>query len=98
MTNNKIKMGKCQYRYDFLIILKNKKKIIIELDGDQHFNQVWNWKSPLECQIRDKYKELMAFRNNIYVYRYSQKDVYHDKNCWEEKIKKQLNKCYKKYN
>ena len=41
--------------YDFAI---EELKIIIELDGEQHFTQVSNWTSP-ETQIEnDKFKEL----------------------------------------
>ena len=72
-----------QYRFDFLIIFKNSKKLIIELDGPQHFKQISNWKPPLHNQIRDKYKEFKAKKHNIDVIRLLQEDVYYDRNNWE---------------
>ena len=88
------KNGKYQYRYDFLITFKNNKKLIIELDGAQHFKQVMNWKTPLENQIRDKYKEFLAKKHKIPLTRCIQEDVYMDRNNWEQKLKRKL----KKYN
>ena len=86
------KNGKYQYRYDFLITFKNNKKLIIELDGDQHFKQVMNWKTPLENQIRDKYKEFLAKKHKIPLTRCIQEDVYMDRNNWEQKLKRKLQK------
>ena len=87
-----LKEGRNQYRYDFLITFKNNKKLIIELDGRQHFEQVSNWKTPLEHQIRDKYKEFLAKRHKILLTRCIQEDVYMDRNNWEQKLKKKLQK------
>lgn len=87
---NEFKDGKYQYRYDFLITFKNKKQLIIELDGRQHFEQVRNWKSPLEQQIRDKYKEHLARKKKIPLVRCIQEDVSRDRNNWERKLKKYL--------
>ena len=91
---NEFKDGKYQYRYDFLVTFNNKKKLIIELDGRQHFEQVSNWKSPFENQIRDKYKEFLAKKHKIFFIRCIQKDVFMDRNNWEKKLRKKL----KKYN
>ena len=89
-----LKNGKYQYRFDFLITFNNNQKLIIELDGRQHFEQVRNWKTPLEHQIRDKYKEFKANKHNIPLMRCIQEDVYMDKNKWEVKLKTQLQKYY----
>ena len=91
---NNIKKGKYQYRYDFLIIFNNNKQLIIELDGNQHYKQVSNWKTPFEHQIRDKYKEFKAKSQNIPIIRCIQEDVFMDKNNWDKKLQKQ----FKKYN
>lgn len=88
-TNNKIN-GKYQYRFDFLVIFDNGKELIIELDGRQHYEQVSNWNNPFLIQIRDKYKEFKASKNNIPLIRCFQEDVYSDKNKWKTKLKKQL--------
>ena len=50
-------------------------KIIIELDGAQHFKQVRNWQSPEEQLIKDKYKMEQANINGYSVLRLLQEDV-----------------------
>ena len=62
--------------YDFVI---EEYKVIIELDGIQHFKQVSNWDSPEETQLRDKYKMEKANANGYSVIRILQDDVYNDK-------------------
>ena len=72
------------YEYDFIIITQNNDKIIIEIDGDQHFRQVQNWASVLFTQVRDKIKELLAFKNECHFLRLNQMDIYYNKNHWED--------------
>jgi very-short-patch-repair endonuclease len=85
-----IDKGKYQYRFDFLVTIRGKKNIIIELDGQQHFEQVSNWKSPFCQQIRDKYKEMKAKQKNIQVIRILQQDVWLDKNNWQKKLEDKI--------
>ena len=47
-------------------------KIIIELDGAQHFIQVSNWKSPKETIENDIEKMRLAVYNGYYVIRIEQ--------------------------
>jgi len=47
--------------FDFAIL---SKKVIIELDGEQHFSQIAKWKPPHEVQERDKYKMNVALKNS----------------------------------
>ncbi len=61
-------------------------KIIIELDGDQHFRQIWNWQSPEENRSRDIYKMDCANKNGYTVIRIYQMDVFKDKNEWLVKL------------
>ena len=58
--------------YDFAI---EEHKIIIELDGEQHFKQIANWKSPELQQEVDKFKMKCANDNGYKVVRILQKDV-----------------------
>ena len=58
--------------YDFAI---EENKIIIELDGLQHFVQVSNWNSPDKIQQRDKYKMKQANDNGYSVIRITQEYV-----------------------
>ena len=89
-NKGKIKKGKYPYRFDFLLTFNNKKQLIIELDGRQHYEQVSNWTSPLHNQIRDKYKEFKARQHNLDVIRIFQEDVYYEKNNWKSSLRKIL--------
>ena len=71
-------------------------KIIIELDGQQHFTQVRNWASPEEQQSRDLYKMKKANENGYTVIRLLQEDVWNDTGNWQEELIKMINKEYAK--
>lgn len=70
---------KCYLPFDFAL---EEYKIIIELDGNQHFKQVNNWCKPEETQKRDKYKMKKANENGYSIIRLLQVDVYRDKYDW----------------
>ena len=75
--------------FDFAI---EELKIIIELDGEQHFTQVSNWSSP-ETQIeKDKYKTDCANKNGFTVIRLLQDDVAKDKFDWVTEIQNSISK------
>jgi very-short-patch-repair endonuclease len=75
--------------FDFAI---EELKIIIELDGEQHFTQVSNWTSP-ETQIeKDKFKTDRANQNGFSVIRLLQDDVYNDKFDWFNEIQISVSK------
>ena len=76
------------YPYDFYI---PEMKLIIEVDGPQHFFQVSNWKSPEETQKIDRYKEICACTNDISVIRLLQTDIFYDKNDWKKLFDSELN-------
>nr|WNL49975.1 restriction endonuclease [Marseillevirus sp.] len=65
--------------FDFCV-----SKIIIELDGRQHYEQVVNWQSPELTQKSDRYKEEQANKNGYSVLRILQKDVWEDKIDWKK--------------
>jgi len=67
------------YRYDFYI---PEHSLIIELDGDQRFRQVRNWKTPEETRKLDIYKQNKAVEKGYSVIRILQNDVFYDKNNW----------------
>jgi very-short-patch-repair endonuclease len=73
--------------YDFCI---PEFKIIIELDGLQHFQQVMKWKSPEEQFKTDLYKQECANNNGFSTIRLLQKDVWDDKNDWLNKLVKSI--------
>ena len=75
--------------FDYVL---EEQKIIIELDGKQHFTQVKNWASPEDTQKRDKYKMHKANTNGYSVIRILQMDVLYDKYKWIDEIKENIKK------
>ena len=67
---------KGKLRYDFII---EDLKCIIELDGLQHFNQVWNWSPPEEQLENDTFKNEKALENGYSMIRVLQPDIYNNK-------------------
>ena len=61
-------------------------KIIIELDGSQHFIQVSNWSSPEDTFQNDKFKEECANNNGYSVIRLLQEDVLYDTYDWIKEL------------
>ncbi len=80
--------------FDFLI---EGLKLIIELDGRQHFIQVLNWKDPVAARKRDIYKMNQALLNGYSVIRILQEEsgrkaraegpMWQDKNNWEKNLR-----------
>jgi hypothetical protein len=69
--------------YDFAL---PNYKVIIELDGTQHFKQVWNWQSPEQQEERDRFKEDVALENGWSVIRVLQEDVAKNRNDWDDNL------------
>ena len=75
--------------FDFVI---EERKIIIELDGKQHFEQIGKWLSPEENMKNDLYKMKCANDNGFSVIRILQKDVYKNKYDWLSELNKNIEK------
>ena len=73
--------------FDFCI---EEYKLIIELDGRQHFEQVQNWDDPKITRENDIYKMKKAIKHGYTIIRLLQNDVWHDKNNWETKLEEHL--------
>ena len=67
-------------------------KIIIELDGLQHFEQVSNWQSPEDIHINDVYKMKCANENGHSVIRILQTDVFYDTYDWLKELSENIEK------
>lgn len=65
-------------------------KIIIELDGLQHFKQVSNWADPETTRKKDIYKMNQAIKNGYTIVRLLQDDIWKDKISWKKELKKYL--------
>jgi len=81
--------NKLNLPFDFAI---EEYKIIIEIDGEQHFKQISNWSSP-EVQIeKDKYKMKCANENGFSVIRLPQGDISKEKYNWLNEIQSGISK------
>ena len=98
--NNYSYIIKHQAKYDWC---KNKRhlpfdfsveslKLIIEVDGPQHFRQVSNWQSPEVTQERDKYKTEKALENGYNIVRILQEDIFKNVIGWEDELVNFLSK------
>jgi very-short-patch-repair endonuclease len=67
-------------------------KIILELDGPQHFIQVSNWTSPEETFENDLFKEKCANEQGYSVIRIIQEDVFNDKYDWKTELVNNIEK------
>ena len=82
------KSNKCRYLpIDFVI---ENLKLIIELDGRGHMEQVGNWQSPEKQQENDIYKMTKALGNGYSCIRILQTDVWYNRNDWENKLKEAI--------
>ena len=77
--------------YDFAI---TSKKLLIELDGIQHFEQVSNWKPPHEAMATDVFKMKRALENGFTVIRILQDHVWNDVGNWEYHLKDAISRVY----
>jgi very-short-patch-repair endonuclease len=75
--------------FDFVI---EELKIIIEIDGPQHFLQVANWTPPEIQKETDKFKINCANENGFSVIRLLQIDILKDKFDWIEELKLSISK------
>ena len=78
--------------FDFCI---DDDKIIIELDGKQHFEQVMNWKTPEDQLKNDIYKQKCANENGYSIIRLLQEDVFNDKYDWKTELINNIEKIKK---
>jgi len=70
-------------------------KILVELDGNQHFVQTLDWKSPEETRTRDKYKQKCANQNGYSMIRLLQKNVWEDRYDWKTELVDMINEVAK---
>lgn len=75
--------------FDFVI---EERKIIIELDGKQHFEQIGKWQSPEKTRINDLFKMKCANDNGFSTIRILQKDVYKNKYDWLSELCQNIEK------
>jgi very-short-patch-repair endonuclease len=74
--------------FDFVL---ESLKLIIELDGAQHFRQVSNWKSSEHNKKNDDFKNKSALSQGYRMIRICQEIVLADKEDWENELIKAIN-------
>lgn len=91
-VESQVKFDWCKIKrrlpYDFVI---ENLKIIIELDGIQHFEQVSNWKSPKQIQENDEFKNKSALDNGYRMIRIFQEIVLFEKEDWGNQLNEAIN-------
>lgn len=87
-TFQDLKNGK--FRFDFYL---PKEKILIEIDGEQHFKQIKKFQKTrqdfLKQQERDRRKNSYCLANNIPLYRIPYWEI-EKINCFKQLIKKEF--------
>lgn len=87
-TFQDLKNGK--FRFDFYL---PKEKILIEIDGEQHFKQIKKFQKTrqdfLKQQERDRRKNSYCLANNIPLYRVPYWEI-ENINCFKQIIKKEF--------
>ncbi len=77
-------------------LVLEEQNIIIELDGPQHFRNIYHkWRTPEEEQINDKYKMKCANDNGFSVIRVLQEDVFYDTYDWLNELDTSIKKLIK---
>lgn len=76
-------------RYDFLV----GSRVLVELDGPQHFCPVKTWKTGFDVAHADKDKEDHAVSAGYSVVRVLQTDVWEDANEWRTYVRDALGKA-----
>lgn len=65
-------------------------KVLIELDGEQHFIQISNWDTPENVQTKDKEKIQKCMEQGYSIIHISQLDVWYDKYDWKTVIQEEI--------
>ena len=65
-------------------------KLLIELDGRQHFQQISNWESPEVVQAKDIEKICFAIKNGYSIIHIYQDEVWNDKYDWKTILKENM--------
>ena len=83
------------HQYDFLL---EDHKIIVELDGKHHFEQLMNWESSEITREKDIFKMVKAVKNGYHMIRILQHKIWYNEYDWEtylqDKIKYLINNTH----
>ena len=80
--------SKGYFRFDFVI---NSKRIFIEVDGGQHFREIWK-KTPEEQCKQDCFKMDLAIKHGYSIIRICQEDIWKKIIKWKRQLRKTIDK------
>jgi very-short-patch-repair endonuclease len=66
------------------------KKVLLEIDGAQHFSQVSNWGNPEDIQEKDTEKIISSMKEGYSIIHISQADIWNDVYDWKQIIQTEL--------
>jgi very-short-patch-repair endonuclease len=73
--------------FDFYL---ESSKLLIELDGRQHFEKVANWGTIEETQRRDSLKNKKVLENGFTLIRILQEDIWNDTYDWKGELRNEI--------
>jgi very-short-patch-repair endonuclease len=72
------------------------KKILIEVDGEQHFTQISNWDSPESVQVKDLEKIDYSMNEGFSIIHINQLDIWRDSYDWRKVLQDEIERLYEK--
>jgi hypothetical protein len=81
--------SKYKLKYDFLF---KELKIIVEVDGRQHCDQVGPWTDPKEVNARDRFKIQKAIENGFTIIHLCQEEIWKDNYDWINEVERVLHR------
>jgi len=72
------------------------KKILIEVDGSQHFTQISNWDSPESVQVKDIEKINHCIKDGFSIIHINQLDIWNDSYDWKKVLQTEIERLHEK--
>jgi len=72
------------------------KKILIEVDGAQHFTQISNWNTPESVQVKDIEKIHYSMKEGFSIIHISQTDIWNNTYDWKKVLQTAIEKLQEK--
>ena len=66
------------------------KKILIEVDGAQHFTQISNWDAPENVQVKDIEKIQYCLKEGFSIIHINQLDIWKDTYDWKKVLQNEI--------
>ena len=91
-TQNRFEWGRFSKNNHFMPFdfVSLSKKMMIEVDGAQHFTQVSNWSSPESVQVKDIEKIQKCVREGFSIIHIHQVDIWNDTYDWKTVLRREI--------